>query len=140
MNEQIAAFKPGTKPSLALAAGYFSADMFIKAVQASLKTSKTLTSASVQKAASKMTYQIKNTVGPTTYPASYKYAVKSCVTLEYDADGTAFTIVQPFYCTTQDVSDPAEVRERLIGDLEVVQARPRVGRAWTAVSGRARTA
>ena len=101
MNSQVEAFKPGTKPSLALAAGYFSADMFIKAVQASLKTSKTLTSASVQKAASKMTYQIKDTVGPTTYPNSYKYAVKSCVTLEYDADGTAFTIVQPFYCTTK---------------------------------------
>ena len=51
------------------------------AVKASLKTSKTLTSASVQKAASKMTYQVKDTVGPTQYPASYKYAVKSCATL-----------------------------------------------------------
>ncbi len=101
MNADVEAFKPGTKPSLALAAGYFSADMFIKAVQASLKTSKTLTSASVQKAASKMTYQIKDTIGPVIYPASYKYAVKSCATLEYDADGTAFEIVQPFYCTTK---------------------------------------
>ena len=75
--------------------------MFIQAVKSSLKSSKTLTSASVQKAAAKMTYQIKDTVGPTTYPASYKYSVKSCATLEYDADGTAFEIVQPFKCTTK---------------------------------------
>ncbi len=101
MNDNIEKFKPGTKPSLALAAGYFSADQFIAAVKASLKTSKTLTSASVQKAASKMTYQIKNTVGPTQYPASYKYAVKSCATLLYDADGTAFDIVQPYLCSTK---------------------------------------
>jgi hypothetical protein len=100
MNDSVEAFKPGTKPSLALSAGYFSADMFIQAVKNALKSSKTLTSASVQKAASKMTYQVKDTIGPTTYPASYKYAVKSCATLEYDADGTAFSIVQPFTCTT----------------------------------------
>jgi ABC-type branched-subunit amino acid transport system substrate-binding protein len=101
MNEQIEAFKPGTKPSLALSAGYFSADMFIQAVKNSLKSSKTLTSASVQKAAAKMTYQIKDTVGPTQYPASFKIATKSCSTLEYDAAGTAFEIVQPFFCTNK---------------------------------------
>jgi branched-chain amino acid transport system substrate-binding protein len=101
MNSDVEAFKPGTKPSLALAAGYFSADMFIQAVKNSLKTSKTLTSASVQKAAAKMTYQIKGTVGPTSYPASFKLGTQSCSTLEYDADGTAFQIVQPFYCTTK---------------------------------------
>lgn len=101
MNEQIEAFKPGTKGSLALAAGYFSADMFIQAVKASLKTSKTLTSASVQKAAAKMTYQIKDTVGPTHYPKSFKTSYESCATLQYDADGTAFDIVQPFFCTTK---------------------------------------
>ena len=101
MNDTIAAFKPGTKPSLALAAGYFSADQFIAAVKASLKTSKTLTSASVQKAAAKMTYQIKDTVGPTKFPDSFKTPNKSCATLEYDADGTSFEIVQPFFCTTK---------------------------------------
>jgi ABC-type branched-subunit amino acid transport system substrate-binding protein len=101
MNTDVEAFKPGTKPSLALAAGYFSADMFIQAVKNSLKTSKTLTSASVQKAAAKMTYQIKGTVGPTSYPASFKLGTQSCATLQYDAEGTSFEIVQPFYCTTK---------------------------------------
>ncbi len=101
METDVQAFKPGTSYSLTVAAGYFAADMFIQAVKNSLKTSKTLTSAAVQKAASKMTYQIKGTIGPVTYPASYKYAVKSCATLEYDADGSAFTIAQPFTCTTK---------------------------------------
>jgi ABC-type branched-subunit amino acid transport system substrate-binding protein len=101
MNDDVQAFKPGTKPSLALSAGYFSADMFIQAVKNSLKTSKTLTSASVQKAAAKMTYQIKDTIGPTVYPASFKLGTQACSTLEYDADGTAFSIAQPFTCTTK---------------------------------------
>jgi branched-chain amino acid transport system substrate-binding protein len=100
MNETIDAYKPGTKPSLALSAGYFSADMFIQAVKNSLKSSKTLTSASVQKAAAKMTYQIKGTIGPTSYPASFKLGTQACSTLEFD-DGTAFSIAQPFTCTTK---------------------------------------
>jgi ABC-type branched-subunit amino acid transport system substrate-binding protein len=101
MNEQIQAFKADAKPSLTLAAGYFSADMFIAAVKAALKSSKTLTSASVQKAAAKMTYQIKDTVGPTKYPASFKQGTESCATLYYDPDGTAFEIVQPYTCSTK---------------------------------------
>jgi ABC-type branched-subunit amino acid transport system substrate-binding protein len=100
-NAQIEAFKPGTKPSITLAAGYFSADMFIASVKASLKKSKTLTSASVQKAAAAMTYQIKGTIGPTKYPASFKAGTEQCSTLFYDPDGTAFEIAQPFTCTTK---------------------------------------
>jgi branched-chain amino acid transport system substrate-binding protein len=101
MMTDVDAFKPGSQKTLTLAGGYFAADMFIAAVKASLKSSKTLTSASVQKAASKMTYQIKGTVGPTIYPKSYTYAVQACSTLLYDADGTAFTIAQPFTCSTK---------------------------------------
>jgi ABC-type branched-subunit amino acid transport system substrate-binding protein len=100
-NQQIEAFKPGTKPSITLAAGYFSADMFIASVKASLKKSKTLTSASVQKAAAAMTYQIKDTIGPTKYPASFKSGTEQCATLYKDPEGTAFEIVQPFTCTTK---------------------------------------
>jgi hypothetical protein len=48
-----------------------------------------------------MTYQIKGTVGPTKYPASYQIPVKACATLLYDADGTAFTIAKPFSCTNK---------------------------------------
>jgi hypothetical protein len=101
MLADVEAYKPGTKPSLTLSAGYFAADMFIKAVNASLKTSKTLTSASVQKAASQMTYEIKGTIGPTKYPDSYQYSVSACSTLLEDVDGTAFTIAQPYTCSNK---------------------------------------
>jgi ABC-type branched-subunit amino acid transport system substrate-binding protein len=101
MEKDVAAVKPGAQNTLTLFLGYASADMFIQAVKASLKSSKTLTSTSIQKAASKMTYDMKNTIGPIEYPASYKYAVKSCAGLMYDADGTAFTIAQPYTCSTK---------------------------------------
>jgi ABC-type branched-subunit amino acid transport system substrate-binding protein len=101
MEADVQAVKPGTKNSLLLSSGYLSADMFIQAAKAALRQSKTLTSASLQKAASTMTYQIKGTVGPTEYPASYKYGVKACTTLLYDTDGTAFSIAEPYFCSTK---------------------------------------
>ena len=101
MLADVAAVKPGAQNTLTLFLGYAAADMFIQAVKASLKTSKTLTSTSIQKAASKLTYEMKNTIGPITYPASFKYAVKSCAGLMYDADGTSFAIAQPYTCSTK---------------------------------------
>jgi ABC-type branched-subunit amino acid transport system substrate-binding protein len=103
MQADVQAFKPGTGYTISVAGGYFAADMFIHAVKNSLKSSKTLTSTAVQKAAAKMTYQISDTVGPTIYPDSAQYATKACATLEYDADGTAFSIAEPFTCTSKKV-------------------------------------
>ena len=97
----VEAFKPGTPGSLTLAGGYFATDMFIQAVKLALKSNKTLTSASVQNAATKMTYLIKDTIGPTKYPSSYNIPNKACNALEYDADGIAFTLAQPYTCTTK---------------------------------------
>ncbi len=61
MVADIKAFKPDAKPSPTMAAGYFAADFFIKAVQKA--GTKNLTRESLQKAAAHMTYQIKGTVG-----------------------------------------------------------------------------
>ena len=101
LKDDVEAFKPGADLTLTVAGGYFAADMFIQAVKTALKSTKTLTTAAVQKAASAMTYEIKDTVGPTKYPESYSIPTKACSTLEYNADGTAFTIAQPFTCTTK---------------------------------------
>jgi ABC-type branched-subunit amino acid transport system substrate-binding protein len=101
LKADVEAFKPGTPPSLTLAGGYFAADMFIQAVKRALKSSRTLTTAAVQKAASQMTYAIEDTIGPTSYPASYQIPVKACSVLVYDGDGTAFTIAQPYTCSTK---------------------------------------
>ena len=48
-----------------------------------------------------MTYQIKDTIGPTKYPASFKEGTESRSALFFDPDGTAFELVQPFTCTTK---------------------------------------
>jgi ABC-type branched-subunit amino acid transport system substrate-binding protein len=101
MLADIEAYKPGTKPSLTLSGGYFAADMFIQAVKQALKSSKTLTSASVQKAAAAMTYAVKDTLGPTKYPQSFQYSVEACSTLLKDSDGTKFEIAQPYTCSTK---------------------------------------
>jgi ABC-type branched-subunit amino acid transport system substrate-binding protein len=76
-------------------AGYFSADFFIKAVK---KTGKNLTPEALAKAAAKMTYQIKNVVGPTTYPSAFKYGAP-CGTL-VQSDGTAYSVPVKYACYT----------------------------------------
>jgi len=100
MLKDVEAVKPDTPGSIALAGGYFGADFFIAAVKKALKTNKTLTTASIKKAAASMTYKIKGTIGPTSYPKSYKGQFKACSTLLYD-NGTEFTIDQPFFCTNK---------------------------------------
>jgi ABC-type branched-subunit amino acid transport system substrate-binding protein len=100
MNKDVEAVKPGAPGSIALAGGYFGADFFIAAVKQALKTSKTLTTAAIQKAAASMTYQIPDTVGPTSYPKSYKGQFKACSTLLLD-NGTEFTIAQKYQCTNK---------------------------------------
>ncbi len=84
---------PNATLSLATLASYFSADMFIQAVKAA---GKNLTGPAIQKAASKMTYQIKNVIGPTTYPAGYTLGT-SCAQLA-KSDGAAFSVLVPYGC------------------------------------------
>ena len=96
----VEAVKPNFSGSITLAGGYFGADFFIAAVKQALKTSKTITTASIKKAAAAMTYQIKDTIGPTSYPKAYKGPYPSCTTLLYD-DGNAFNIVEKFFCTNK---------------------------------------
>jgi hypothetical protein len=85
--------------------------MFIQAVKLSLKSSKTLTSASVQKAASGMTYQIPDTIGPTKYPSSYNIPDQACNVLDHvNDDGSGFTLSQPYTCTTKTFPIPSKFK------------------------------
>ena len=99
MTADVEAFKPGTPQTIGLVGGYYSADLFIQAVKAALKVNKTLTTASIQKVMQKMTYQVKGAIGPTTWPSAFKIG-NGCSTLLYDADGSAFTLSQPYTCST----------------------------------------
>ncbi len=84
---------PSAALSLGTLAGYFSADMFIQALKGAGKNP---TTTGIQKFASTMTYQIKDVIGPTTYPAAYTLGT-SCAQLA-KSDGSAFSVVVPYGC------------------------------------------
>ncbi len=98
MLSDVESFKPGTPQTIGLVGGYYAADMFVQAVKAALKTNKTLTTASIQKAMAKFSYTVKGAIGPTTWPSALSIG-NGCATLLYD-DGTAFSISQPYTCST----------------------------------------
>jgi ABC-type branched-subunit amino acid transport system substrate-binding protein len=97
MVADIKAFKADAKPSPTMAAGYFAADFFIKAVKKA--GTKNLTREALQKAAAHMTYQIKGTVGPTEYPKAFQALNSYCAAMLYDNGGTVFEVAEPFSCT-----------------------------------------
>lgn len=97
MKADIKAFKPGTSLTSGVAAGYFTADFFIKALK---KVGKNPTPEKVQRAAAHMTFQIKGLVGPTEYPASTTKSTPTCSAL-VKSDGTTFEIVAPFACSSK---------------------------------------
>jgi ABC-type branched-subunit amino acid transport system substrate-binding protein len=76
-------------------AGYFSADFFVKAVK---KAGKNLTPQSLQKAASKFKYEIKDVIGPTPFPNAFKFGTP-CGALA-QSDGTAYNVAVPYACYT----------------------------------------
>jgi ABC-type branched-subunit amino acid transport system substrate-binding protein len=77
-----------------VAAGYWSADLFIAALK---RTGKNLTVDRLLKAANKgFTYQVANTVGPTKFPAAHD-ASTPCGSL-VRSDGAAFSVLVPYTC------------------------------------------
>jgi ABC-type branched-subunit amino acid transport system substrate-binding protein len=75
-------------------AGYWSADLFLAALQ---KAGKRLTTSSFMKAAnSKFTYEVPNTVGPTTFPAAHSVPTP-CGSL-VTSNGTAYSVKVPYSC------------------------------------------
>lgn len=75
------------------AVGYLSADMFIAALK---KTGKNLTIEAFQKAASKLKYNVANTVGPTSFPKD-RVQPGVCGTL-VTSNGTGYDVTVPYFC------------------------------------------
>jgi ABC-type branched-subunit amino acid transport system substrate-binding protein len=85
---------PGTPIDQSVVAGYWSADLFLAAVQ---KAGKKLTPAALVKAANKkFTYEVENTVGPTTFPAAHSLPTP-CGAL-VASNGTAYAVKVPYTC------------------------------------------
>ena len=98
MQNDLNAVKPGTKIALGSAAGYFGADMFIQAVK---KVGRNITPEAVQQALATQTWQIAGLVGPATYPQSSVVSTPVCGALVSDSDGTAWTVLQPYSCSSK---------------------------------------
>jgi ABC-type branched-subunit amino acid transport system substrate-binding protein len=77
------------------AVGYLSADMFIQALK---KAGKNLTTASFQKAASKLKYSVDKTAGPTQFPRD-RVQASACGTL-VTSNGTGYDVTVPYFCGT----------------------------------------
>lgn len=75
------------------AVGYLSADMFIAALK---KAGKNLTTASFQKAASKLKYNVEKTAGPTSFPKD-RVQPGVCGTL-VTSNGTGYDVTVPYFC------------------------------------------
>lgn len=75
-------------------AGYWSADLFLAAVR---KAGKQLTTGSLLRAANrKFTYQVADTVGPTTFPGAHALPTP-CGAL-VSSNGTAYAVKVPYSC------------------------------------------
>ena len=78
----------------AVVAGYWSADLFLAAVR---KAGKQLTPTALERAANtRFTYQVANTVGPTTFPAAHSLPTP-CGAL-VSSNGTAYAVAVPYTC------------------------------------------
>jgi hypothetical protein len=85
---------PGVPIDQSVIAGYWSADLFLAAVQ---KAGRNLTRASLVKAANDhFTYKVANTVGPTTFPAAHSRPTP-CGAL-VASNGTAYAVKVPYTC------------------------------------------
>lgn len=94
MLESVAAVKPDAKPSLALVAGYYSADMFIKALEA---TGQDLTVELFLKTLNDgFKYSAEGVVGESTWPDNHTKPVP-CAALAAVKDNQ-FEYIQPLVC------------------------------------------
>jgi ABC-type branched-subunit amino acid transport system substrate-binding protein len=101
MKTEVLKVKPDLKIDNSAAAGWGSTDMFIKALKKVAKGGKDkITPENVQKAASKMTWEMKGFVGPTVYPIGSNRQIPYCTSI-VESDGTQWTTVEPYSCSNK---------------------------------------
>jgi ABC-type branched-subunit amino acid transport system substrate-binding protein len=101
MREEVLKVNPSLKIDNSAVAGYGSTDMFIKALKKVAKGGKSkITPENVQKAASKMTWGLKDFVGPTVYPVGSNRQIPYCTSI-VESDGTQWTTVEDYSCSNK---------------------------------------
>ncbi len=91
----VEAFAPGTALTPGIAAGYWSADLFLSMLA---KTGKQLTRERFLAVARHFSYRVTDTIGASTWPAAHSRGV-ACGALA-QSDGTRYLVVEPYACAT----------------------------------------
>lgn len=95
MLEAVAAVDPDAQLNLAVSAGYWAADLFIKALE---ETGEDLTVENLLATLNggDFTYEVEGVVGPSTWPAAHNEPVPCAAMVE--VDGTEFVPIVPLTC------------------------------------------
>jgi ABC-type branched-subunit amino acid transport system substrate-binding protein len=101
MKADMDAFEAGSSDKLDFGSlvGYTSTDMLIQTLKkVAAKGKSNITPEAVQKAASKMTFEIDGVFGPTQYPNSTVYSYPACLAIS-ESDGTTWKTAVPLTCS-----------------------------------------
>jgi hypothetical protein len=91
----VQAFAPGTVLTPAVAAGYWSADLFARILAA---VGRNLTVERFVAAARRLSYSVPGTVGPTEFPGAQRRPAPCGAAVQ--GDGSRFLVVAPYRCAT----------------------------------------
>jgi hypothetical protein len=89
----VEAFAPGTKLTPGVAAGYWSADLFLRMLA---KTGKQLTRERFLSVARRFSYQVPSTIGPVRWPAMHSQGVPCGALVQ--SDGAQYFVPEPYAC------------------------------------------
>jgi ABC-type branched-subunit amino acid transport system substrate-binding protein len=108
LKADLKALKAGQEPDIGVAVGYFSTDMFIRALKnlVAAKGKSFISPENLQQAAAHMTWEIKGQVGPTKYPESTVLPTPLCSAVVFNEDGTAWKTVEPYSCSSKTFPVP----------------------------------
>jgi hypothetical protein len=91
----VEAFAPGTVVTPGIAAGYWSADLFLQMLA---KTGKRLTRERFLAVAQKFSYQVASTIGASRWPAAHTQGVPCGALVQ--SDGSQYLVAEPYACGT----------------------------------------
>ena len=91
----VEAFAPGTKVTPGIAAGYWSADLFLQMLA---KTGKRLTRPRFLAVARRFEYEVPSTIGPSRWPVAHAQGVPCGALVQ--SDGSEYVVAEPYACGT----------------------------------------
>jgi hypothetical protein len=101
MAADVKAFAPGTKLTPGIAAGYWSADLFLRLLG---RTGRRLTRERFLAVARSSSYEVAGTIGPSRWPAAHSQGVPCGALVQ--SDGSRYVVAEPYACGAPIVVKP----------------------------------